>query len=431
MARAALRPESHRVACAMIPHFALRLELLRRPELAGLPLVLASAPGQRPVVDDCSDEARAQGVRPGMPLRQVVGVCRDAALLVPDAAYYARAFDALLTAWERVSPAVEPAGPGIAYLGLAGMQPVYPHLRELYAAIREAAAEALAAATGATAGDPPGSGAAGSPRPAIAPHIGVGPNKFVARMAALRAWPDAPRAVGDPAEAGALLAPLPVRHLPADPEAQRRLELMGIRTLGDLARLPRAAVQAQFGFAGGRWWDLACGRDDEPVLPRRPPEQVAEAIAFPAPVIDVAVLRVAAEQLVARALARPDMRGRGVRRLRLSAALEGRQSWEKTVVLKESTGDAARLRAALLPHLEGLALPAAAEELRLELLELAGAHAKQAALDTVFGGRRAELAEAVAQLRARYGQSPLYKVVALEPASRIPERRHGLIRFDP
>jgi DNA polymerase-4/protein ImuB len=43
----------------------------------------------------------------------------------------------------------------------------------------------------------------------------------------------------------------------------------------------------------------------------------------------------------------------------------------------------------------------------------------------------ASLANAVAMLKQRYGPSPLFRIVEVEPWSRIPERRHALVSFDP
>jgi prepilin signal peptidase PulO-like enzyme (type II secretory pathway) len=63
-----------RAACVFIPHFPIAVELLDRPDLRGRPLVIGGAPEQRKAVLDCSPEAEAQGARPGMPLRQALGL---------------------------------------------------------------------------------------------------------------------------------------------------------------------------------------------------------------------------------------------------------------------------------------------------------------------------------------------------------------------
>src|SRR6267378_1129078 len=84
----------------------------------------------------------------------------------------------------------------------------------------------------------------------------------------------------------AFLADQPVALLPLEPELHRRLRLLGLRTLGQLAALPEAAVTAQFGRAGTRAWRLATGRAVEPVVGRPIPEPVTATVAFFAPVAE-------------------------------------------------------------------------------------------------------------------------------------------------
>ena len=67
-----------RVACIWIAQLQLRVEVLRHPAWDGRPLVLGGAPGERKVVQLCSPEAEAAGVRAGLPLREVVPLCPDA-----------------------------------------------------------------------------------------------------------------------------------------------------------------------------------------------------------------------------------------------------------------------------------------------------------------------------------------------------------------
>src|SRR6266702_581423 len=98
-----------RVACVWIAQLPLRVEVLRHPAWDGRPLVLGGAPGERKVVQLCSPEAEAAGVRPGLPLREVVPLCPEAIVLQPDPVRTAGVLESLLAALQQVSPAVEPA----------------------------------------------------------------------------------------------------------------------------------------------------------------------------------------------------------------------------------------------------------------------------------------------------------------------------------
>src|SRR5215510_14474770 len=110
-----------RVACVWIAQLPLRVEVLRHPVWDGRPLVLGGAPGERKVVQLCSPEAEAMGVKPGLPVREVVPLCPDAIVLHPDPVRSATVLEALLAALQHVSPVVEPAEDGTLFLDLRGL----------------------------------------------------------------------------------------------------------------------------------------------------------------------------------------------------------------------------------------------------------------------------------------------------------------------
>jgi DNA polymerase-4/protein ImuB len=116
--------------------------------------------------------------------------------------------------------------------------------------------------------------------------------------------------------------------------------------------------------------------------------------------------------------------------VRLLATLDGGGSWEKTATLKEPSRGT-RLAESLRLRFGAVALPRPVAALALELSELAVEVAHQESLAGLRPGRPRPLVEAAQSLKARYGASPLYRVVEVEPWSRIPERRHALMPFDP
>src|SRR5438874_12037820 len=111
-----------RVACVWIAQLPLRVEILRHPAWDGRPLVLGGAPGERKVVQLCSPEAEAAGVKPGLPLREVVPLCPEAIVVQPDPVRTAAVLESLVATLQRVSPAVEPAADenGALYLDIRG-----------------------------------------------------------------------------------------------------------------------------------------------------------------------------------------------------------------------------------------------------------------------------------------------------------------------
>jgi protein ImuB len=396
-----------RVACVWLPRLPLRVEVLRRPAWDGCPLVLGGEPGERKVVRLCSPEAERAGIRPGLPLREVTALCPEAIVLQPDPVRTAEVLEAVLTTLQRVSPAVEPAGERL-FLDLRGLKALYrADLAVLEQAIRAAVP------------------------PLLRPRIGVGGSKFAASVAARVAPPSGRQVVPAP-ETAAFLAPLPIAELPFDPDQLHRLELLGLRTIGGLARLPFGAVQAELGPPGARAWRLANGRDDEPIAPRRPEPTVDASLRFDDPLASVEALTAALDQLLADAFADPALLGRSVRRARLRAVLADGTSWERVVTFKEALSGREAARRALKSKLElpnGLP-PGPIEELALRLLGLGGEVAKQPGLFMTGRGPLGQVAEAARHLRARYDRTPLYHAAEVEPWSRIPERRWALVTVE-
>ncbi|HET7092059.1 MAG TPA: DNA polymerase Y family protein [Thermomicrobiales bacterium] len=395
------------IACLFVPHFALRVALLERPELDGAPLVLGSPPERRPLVRDATPEAAARGIRPGLNLREVTALCPDAIVVAPHPLREAAAAERLLADLERLSPVVErdDARAGVWFVDLRGSARLLgePHIagRRLLAAAPEL----------------------------LRPRLGVAPSRFAAWVAAQDAPPGGSRVIPSAAVANAL-APAPVALLPLPPETIRRLERLGLRTLGDLAALPPTAVQARFGATGRRMWTLARGEDDTPVRPGRQPEIVSEWLDLPAPATSQDALLVAAARLALRAFGRPALHCRHVRQARLRAALEDGAAWEQIATLREP-GGARRVIDALGYRIRAAMLPGPVTALTLDLVGPVDVAGRQDLLPGFHARRPRRLAEACRQLKQRFGSSCLYRVIEVEPWSRIPERRQALIAFEP
>jgi DNA polymerase-4/protein ImuB len=246
-------------------------------------------------------------------------------------------------------------------------------------------------------------------------------------------WPPTPDpAIIPPGESASFLADLSIEDLPVSTEMKRRLRLFGMRTLGELARLPQSAVLAQFGSEGGRAWQLAHGIDREPIIPYVPPRSVTERLAFTAPVDTFDALLAAVRTLLGRALHRPTTQGRAARALRMRLHLEDGHTWERQAVFREPVGNSERMILALRLKIDSAELPAPFTEVEVTLLGLCGESALQLNLFTSERGRQlARVAEAARQLKSRYGRPILSRVIEVEPWSRIPERRFALIDYDP
>jgi len=397
-----------RVACVWLLHFPVAVEQRNRPAVNRRAVIIGETPDQRSAVLDCSSEAEAQGVRVGMPLRQALGLCPSASFLPPDLPRYGDSFDQILRALEIMSPLVDPASLGCAFIGLDGLN---GHYREEMA-LGDALAQAIRRASD------------------LMPSIGLAEGKFTARVAATVSAPGEICLVPKGQEKK-FLAPIDVSLLPCTRDTLRRLGLFGLRTMGDVAALPIGAVQAQFGREGKRIWELAQGIDKEPLRPLRREESIREHLAFYAPLISREALVTAGRELLTRLLGQPAMGGRAVRRMTLRALLSDGRSWERAIVFREATAGQEQMLCVLKSAIEAAPLTAPIEELSIELSGFAGETGKQEGFFSGDRRRQPQVAEAVHQLKARYGRSPVLQIVEVEPWSRIPERRHAVIDYDP
>ncbi len=395
------------VLCVLLPRFALSVAAGGREELAAGPAALAPEPGRVPVVGEASAAAEAYGVRAGMRLGEAMARCPELRLVPPDPAGVADEWDRLLVRLEGIGAAVESGGAGIAWFDALGLRRL--HGGDVEGVVR-AARRALA----------------------VPARVGAAPSRFAAFAAASRAR--ARRAELAPADArrlAAYLAPLPVSLLDARPETAVLapvLDRFGIRTLGDLARVPRASLADRFGEAGLTAHALARGRDT-PLVPRRPVERLEEELALPE-AGSGAQLERALELLIDRVLARRERRGRTLRAVVLSAVLVEGGTWQVRMTFREALADPRRMRLALGAKLAEL--PAPADVLRLRAEGFGPPAGEQRSLLAEAATIRAlRLREAVRQARSVAGPDAALRILSVDPESRIPERRLALAPWDP
>jgi protein ImuB len=389
------------IVCVMLPRFELAVAAGGRETLLQGPAALAPEPGREQLVGEVSHAAEAFGINPGMRLGEALARCPRLALVPPDPVGVADGWERVVATLEAIGAAVEADRPGLACFDGRG-------LRRLHGGTLDGI---VAAVRGALR------------RPS---RIGAGPSRFCALAAAARARS---RRAGIVARATDLhsepVALLRFRDETAElPEA---LDRLGVRTLGELAALPRAALADRFGPPGLLAHDLVHGRDT-PLRPRRPGELLEEMLELEESASGEQLGR-ALELLVDRLLARRERDGRSLRAVVLGATLVEGGTWRERVVFREPLADPVRMRLVLAQRL-GL-LPAPAEALRLAVERFGPPHPGGRALfDDGSAQRRARLREAIRQVRAVAGPEGALRVLAVDPDSRVPERRAVLTPFE-
>lgn len=254
--------------------FYVSVELRRRPELRGQPVIVAGT-GPRAVVTTASYEARRFGVGSAMPAARARRLCPTGVFLAPDFAYYREASQEVMATVRAAAEVVEVIGLDEAYLDLTGLPA--PH-----AAMRRLAVEIERTTT-------------------LGCSIGIGPNKLVAKVAS-----DAEKPRGfvvlTREQACQRFGSAPCGLVPGiGPKTVERLRALGVDTLAALAAAPRETLASQFGpRLADELQQRARFESSSPVTEERKVVSESREVTFDEDVRDLGRLETILAQLVER-----------------------------------------------------------------------------------------------------------------------------------
>src|SRR6188472_2082324 len=258
--------------------FFVSVELRRRPELRGKPVVVGGT-GPRGVVAAASYEARQFGVHSALPSAVARRRCPHAVFLPGDHALYREVSTQVRTIFDRYTPLVEPLALDEAFLDVSGATRLFGDGTLIAARIRDDVRHELE----------------------LACSVGVAPNKFLAKLASVVAKPRATpqrvipgRGVVEvvPGHELEFLRPLPVTRLwGVGPATFSRLERLGVRTVGDLADLDTRTLRGVLGASqAAHLHALAWGRDTRPVETDREAKSIGHEETYPRDLVEPADL---------------------------------------------------------------------------------------------------------------------------------------------
>lgn len=216
------------------------------PSLRHRPLIVCGDPDQRHgIVLAASYEAKAFGVKTGMPVSRAKELCPDAKLIPPHMSTYVQYSVRIVDILKEFSPLVEPFSIDEAFVELTGCEALFGD--------GETAARQIQQRIDEETGIPC--------------SIGVGSNKLLAKMAADLKKPRG-LTVLTQKQVAKRLWPLPVvRLFGVGHRMEHHLHRMGIRTIGDLAQADPDLLHHRFGIIGRVLHQSAHGIDDSPVDP--------------------------------------------------------------------------------------------------------------------------------------------------------------------
>lgn len=387
-----------RLGYLCLPHLPAQRALLAHPALADQPLIVA---GDQ--VIDASAACLAAGVRPGMDVREARELAPAAVIRLAAPDQDVELFERALTLLGRSSDGIEPDG-----LDGAWFRPVGP---ENPYRLGAAVIDSLAAALGLQA------------------HLGIGPGRFVIRIAAGRTALGTVSVIGDD-EAASYLAPLPLALLPLPPSTVERLRLLGIGTIGQFAALPALSLQRRFGREAVLAHRLAQGEDDRPISPRQDPPVIALRHGFEQPIEDRITLDAAAGSLLERLCRQLGETEQVCRSLRLQATQEDDRVVEQRAALRRESNDVTTMLPVLHSLTDGLAPDQPVVAIRLQLEALSPLRFAQGTLlEEPPAERQERVRGALTEVARRY-RGRLRRVAPSQtPHSLLEERRLLLLPY--
>jgi len=245
------------------------VEELLDPSIAGKPILVGGDPSERGVVASASYAARAYGARSAMPMSQALRLCPQAVVRHGHRREYASYSKQVMDMLAEYTPLVEQLSIDEAFLDVTGCERLFGPADELAYHIQER----VRRETG------------------LPCSLGVASNKLVAKVASQEAKPNGVLIVPAGQEAS-FLAPLPIERLWGVGEVTaERLRQIGITTIGQLAALPEAQMEALFGSSAAEMQHRALGIDNRPVGEQARHKSISQEHTFARDVGSIEVLR--------------------------------------------------------------------------------------------------------------------------------------------
>ncbi len=238
--------------------FFVSVEQAENPELKGEPVVVGGRPDRRGVVASASYEARAFGLRAGMPLVTASRLCPQAIFIEGNFSKYRAASQKFMAILADFSPYLEPVSLDEAYLDATGFESIHGSIHQMAENIKQRIGSELG----------------------LCASMGIAGSKVVAKIASELSKPDGLLEVAA-GEERFFLAPLPIARLPGvGKKTERILNGLGINTTGKLSTVPLATLKSHLGVFGELLHRYASGIDDREVGPPTAARSISRETTF-------------------------------------------------------------------------------------------------------------------------------------------------------
>jgi DNA polymerase-4 len=244
------------------------VEVRDNPTLQGKPIIVGGSK-KRGVVSAASYEARSFGIHSAQPVATAMRLCPHGVFLPVRMWRYAEVSKHIFEVFRRFTPLVEPLSLDEAFLDVTGSTRLFGSPEEIARKIKLQVLEE----TGLTV------------------SAGVAPTKFVAKIASDLQKPDGLTIVL-PGKVQEFLEPLPIERLWGVGKATRKILLrLGVKTIGDLSRLPLELLEKKLGKQGCHLYFLANGVDHREVDTEREVKSVGHEETYAEDVLTTAAAK--------------------------------------------------------------------------------------------------------------------------------------------
>ena len=355
------------------------------PHLRGKPVIVGGK-SRRGVVATASYEARRFGVHSAMPITKARELCPHGVFVVPRFDAYREASEEIHEIMLHYADAYEPISLDEAFLDISGMGSQYPTLGAIGRSIKKEIREKVH----------------------LVASVGIGPNKFLAKMASDMEKPDGLTIIPYGKEKE-ILAPLPVRRLWGVGEVtEKKLLAAGYRTIGDIQEAAPGRLKDLLGNQGAFLKQLAFGIDTRPIEAERQVKSIGDESTYDEDLTDKKQIEkeiAMHSDIVARRLRKHDLFARTISlKIRFASfkTVMRSLSLEEGTNLQEDIDRAALTLLSRIPLYEGIRL------IGVTASNL-GPPISMGSLFSEESEKRARAAKAMDEIQAKFGKKALQK----------------------
>jgi len=269
------------------------VEKLDNPDLKDKPVIVGGL-GKRGVVATASYEARRYGIKSAMPILKARKLCPDGIYLPPRFERYREISKKIQQILLSYTPKIEPISLDEAFLDLTETVDSFDLAVAKAAKIQIEIKEKLG----------------------LTCSVGVAPNKFLAKLASDMRKPNGFTVIRKE-EIEDVLRDLPISRMwGVGRITEKKLNDMGVKTIGDLKKIPKSRLKDAFGKQGENLYRLARGIDESPVEPYHPVKSISQEMTFDEDIKDSEKIKLYIARLseeVGEALRKKGLRARTVK----------------------------------------------------------------------------------------------------------------------